>query len=315
MTELTTRASSINRALDQIGDKWCLLILQEVFWGINSFGGILQQTGISRGVLSNRLKWLQDHDCLRRRGGSRHPSYHLTRKSVDLYHNALMAVAWEDRYFDTPEIQAVRLLHRNCGKAFEPVMACSACHAAVDGREVSYSPGPGARRDVRDKKVRRRSSVSVDDVPSKRQVYRNLIELVGDRWTANVIALAFHDLHRFDEFHRELPVATNILADRMRFLVAQDIFEMRPYQQRPLRHEYYLTGKGWDLFPWFLTLLQWGDRWCDPVSAGPPMSLTHTPCDQPLIGQVVCDQCGDEVRPNEVDFTIRSMEHYAAAGS
>lgn len=315
MSELRTRASSINRALDQIGDKWCFLILQEVFWNVNSFGGILQETGISRGVLSNRLKWLQDHDCLQRRDGSRHPGYHLTRKSVDLYHNALMAVAWEDRYFDTPEIQTVRLVHRNCGKTFEPVMACSACHAAVDGREVSYRPGPGARQDVRDKKVRRRSSVSVDDVPSKRQVYRNLIELVGDRWTANVIALAFHDLHRFDEFHRELPVATNILADRMRFLVAQGIFEMRPYQQRPLRHEYHLTAKGWDLFPWFLTLLQWGDRWCDPSGAGPPMSLTHTPCDKPLIGQVVCDQCGDEVRPNEVDFTIRSMAHYAAAGS
>ena len=36
MQALTTRASSINRALDQIGDKWCLLIIQEVFWGINT---------------------------------------------------------------------------------------------------------------------------------------------------------------------------------------------------------------------------------------------------------------------------------------
>lgn len=313
MTELTTRASSINRALDQIGDKWCLLILQEVFWGIGSFGGILQETGISRGVLSDRLKWLQDHDCLRRRGGTRHPSYHLTRKSVDLYHNALMAVAWEDRYYDTPDIQAVRLVHRNCGKPFEPRMNCSHCHQAVDGREVHYQPGSGARRDVREKKVRRRSSLSSDAVPSERHVYRNLVNLVGDRWTANVIALAFHDLHRFDEFHRELPVATNILSDRMRFLVEQGIFATRLYQQRPLRQEYFLTDKGWDLFPWFLTILQWGDRWCDPGGAGPPMALTHTACGQPLRGQVVCDQCGDEVRPDEVDFTIRDLEGKAGS--
>ncbi|WP_116366999.1 winged helix-turn-helix transcriptional regulator [Parahaliea mediterranea] len=314
MTELTTRASSINRALDQIGDKWCLLILQEVFWGIHSFGGILQETGISRGVLSDRLKWLQDHDCLRRRGGARHPTYHLTRKSVDLYHNALMAVVWEDRYYDTPDIQAVRLVHRNCGKAFVPRMDCSHCHQAVDGRAVRYQPGPGATRDVRDKKVRRRSSLSADAVPSERHVYRNLVNLVGDRWTANVIALALHGLHRFDEFHRELPVATNILSDRMRFLVEQGIFEQRPYQQRPLRHEYHLTDKGWDLFPWFLTLLQWGDRWCDSSGAGHPMALTHTTCERPLTGQVVCDQCGEEVRAHEVDFTIQGMSPSSAAG-
>ena len=55
--EFTTRASSINRALDQIGDKWCLLIIQEVLWGINSFNEMMAAMGVSRGVLSNRLKW------------------------------------------------------------------------------------------------------------------------------------------------------------------------------------------------------------------------------------------------------------------
>jgi DNA-binding HxlR family transcriptional regulator len=306
MSELTTRASSINRALDQIGDKWCLLILQEVFWGIHSFGGLLQEIGISRGVLSNRLKWLQEHGCLRRRGIGGHPSYHLTRKSVDLYHNALMAVQWEDRYCDTPDIQAVRLTHRSCGRHFKPRMECGHCHREVDGREVSYVPGPGATRDVRDKKVRRRSSLPADAVPSERHVYRNLVGLIGDRWTANVIALAFHHLHRFDEFHRELPVATNILADRMYFLVDQGIFETRPYQERPPRYEYHLTDKGWGLFPWFLSLLQWGDRWCDPTGAGRPMALTHTACEAPLLGRVVCDQCGEEVRAHEVDFSLRT---------
>jgi DNA-binding HxlR family transcriptional regulator len=306
MTELTTRASSINRALDQIGDKWCLLILQEVFWGINTFSGILQATGISRGVLSDRLKWLQDHHCLRRRGTGRGTSYHLTRKSVDLYHNALMAVVWENRYFDTPAIQAVHLVHRNCGKAFTPRMECARCHQEVDGRQVEYHPGPGATRDVRDKKVRRRSSLSVDDVPSARSVYRNLINLVGDRWTANIIALAFHRLHRFEEFHQALPVATNILSDRMRFLVKQGIFDTRRYRERPPRHEYHLTDKGWDLFPWFLSLLQWGDRWCDPAGAGRPMCLQHTACGEPLLGRVVCSSCDGELHAHEVSFTIQA---------
>lgn len=304
MTELTTRASSINRALDEIGDKWCFLILQEVFWGVHSFGELLQETGISRGVLSNRLRWLQERGCLRKRGPGRNTAYHLTRKSVDLYHNALMAVAWEDRFFGTPEIRSVRLRHNNCGRAFTPRMECSHCHGDVEGRDVEYTPGSGATRDVRDKKVRRRSSLSVDAVPGERALYRNLIHLVGDRWTANVIALGFHHLHRFDEFHRELPVATNILADRMRFLVEEGIFETRRYQERPVRYDYHLTEKGWGLFPWFLTLLQWGDKWCDPTGAGRPMDLTHTHCGERLVGRVVCDQCGEELDAQSVSFTL-----------
>ncbi len=94
---METRASSLNRALDQIGDRWSLLIVGDVLWGMHSFGELLAATGISRGVLTNRLKWLESIDCLQRRypeGNLRRPSYHMTRKSVDLYDFALMWLAW-----------------------------------------------------------------------------------------------------------------------------------------------------------------------------------------------------------------------------
>jgi DNA-binding HxlR family transcriptional regulator len=57
---------------------------------------------------------------------------------------------------------------------------------------------------VREKKVRRRSSISIMAVPSERALCRNLIHTVGDRWTTSVIALSFHGLTRFEQFHREL---------------------------------------------------------------------------------------------------------------
>ena len=62
MEQMITRASSINRALDQIGDKWCLLIIQEVFWGINTFSEMRITIGASNGVLADRLKWLVSID-------------------------------------------------------------------------------------------------------------------------------------------------------------------------------------------------------------------------------------------------------------
>jgi DNA-binding HxlR family transcriptional regulator len=303
----TTRASSINRALDQIGDKWCLLIIQEVLWGINSFNEMMEAMGVSRGVLSNRLKWLQQIDCLRREedtAGSRRPRYHLTSKSVDLYDSALMAIAWERAWYQTPELDRVELVHLNCGTAFSPEMRCADCDELVCADDAGYSPGPGATRDLREKKVRRRSSISIGEIPSKRALYKNLINVVGDRWTSNVIALSYHGFTRFDQFHQELPVATNILSDRLKFLVEEGIFEQVAYQQRPQRFEYHLTDKGKGLFPWFLTLLQWGDRWCDPEGLGQPMVVTHRPCGNPLRAEVRCDQCGGVLRAHEVRFDL-----------
>lgn len=304
---LHTRASSITRALDQVGDKWCLLIIQEVFWGINTFSGMLEATGVSRGVLSDRLKWLQQIGCLRKESrvaGQSSGAYHLTKKSMALHATAMMAVEWERKYYRTPELDPLRLIHTDCGKVFNPTMLCDHCEQPVSGREVSFAPGPGATRDEREKKVRRRSSISAAAVPSPRSVYRNLVNIVGDRWTANVIALAYHGHARFDQFHRELPVATNILSDRLKFLEQQGIFGSRAYQQRPRRFEYYLTDKGWDLFPYFLTLLQWGDRWCDPENRGAPMVVTHTLCGERLFGRVSCNQCGDRIEPFTVTMDL-----------
>ena len=317
MGKLITRASSINRALDQVGDKWCLLILQEVFWGINSFNDMLAATGVSKGVLADRLKWLQAVDCLHRKpdeNGGKRMRYHLTRKSVELYDSALMAVAWERRFFNTRELDEITLRHQTCGHAFQPQLRCRACGDEVRVNAVSYQPGPGATGDERDKKVRRRSSLPVQNVPSRRSLYKNLINIVGDRWTANVIALSFHGLTRFDEFHRELPVATNILSDRLKFLVEEGVFSQVAYQQRPLRYEYRLTDKGEALFPWFLTLLQWGDRWCSPDGRGRPMHLTHVSCGQALVAQVQCSACGGVLTAHEVDFELGPGAAIPSAG-
>jgi len=140
-------------------------------------------------------------------------------------------------------------------------------------------------------------------VPSERALYLNLINIVGDRWTSNLIALAYHGLVRFEQFHRELPVATNILSDRLKLLVEAGVFAPLAYQQRPLRHEYHLTDKGRDLFPWFLSLQQWGDAWCDPQGRGKPMLLRHCVCGTDLVGEVRCSECGDALRAHDVQFS------------
>ena len=299
---MQTRASSINRALDQIGDKWSLLLIGEVLWGVNTFGELLEATGMSRGVLSDRLKWLEKVDCLKKvyaDGNTRRPVYHMTRKSVDLYDTALMSLNFERQFFSEPELDSIELHHLDCQKTFKPVLACKHCGGEVFSKDISYHDGPGATRDLRKMKVRRKSSKSIKDVPATNRAYTNLIHLIGDPWTANLIALSYHGIERFDDFNRELPIATNVLTDRLKFLVEEGVFDTIPYKKRPLRVNYSLTEKGKALFPFFQTLLQWGDRWCSD-SSGPPIVLTHTVCGEVLEAEVRCDQCDQHLIAHRV---------------
>jgi len=55
-------------------------------------------------------------------------------------------------------------------------------------------------------------------------------------------------------------IATNILADRLKKLLASGIVEMRPDRGDGRRRNYRLTQKGIDLAPVLLELLIWGAR-------------------------------------------------------
>ena len=70
-----------------------------------------------------------------------------------------------------------------------------------------------------------------------------------------------------------------------------------------MRHAYQLTDKGRDLFPWFLALLQWGDKWCDPDGRGRPMLIKHS-CGKSLDAEVRCNQCCEHLKAHEVEYTL-----------
>lgn len=86
------------------------------------------------------------------------------------------------------------------------------------------------------------------------------LELVGDRWTWLIVRDAFLGMKRFAEFRASLGIAPNVLADRLRRLVDEDILERVPYGEHSERFEYVLTAKGADLFVALNALRQWGDR-------------------------------------------------------
>jgi DNA-binding HxlR family transcriptional regulator len=106
------------------------------------------------------------------------------------------------------------------------------------------------------------------------------LELIGDRHTVLILREAFVGERRFDRMQRHTGVARNILSDRLNKLVAFGILTRRPYQERPVRHEYVLTEKGLDLYPVLVGLMQWGERHGGGATVEPHLA---------------CPECGEAV--------------------
>ena len=122
---------------------------------------------------------------------------------------------------------------------------------------------------------------SLADAPCP--IARGLDE-VGEWWSILILRDAFRGLTRFDEFQRSIGLATNMLARRLETLVDAGLLERHPYQERPVRHEYRLTGKGRDFLPVVVALAAWGSRWVLPEGAFRFVSAeTGRPVDPVLI--------------------------------
>jgi DNA-binding HxlR family transcriptional regulator len=124
------------------------------------------------------------------------------------------------------------------------------------------------------------------------------LEVVGEWWTFLVVRDLFLGVHRFDDIQRRLGISRNVLTERLDHLVTHGVVERRPYQERPLRHEYVLTDKGRSLWPVLSALREWGDQWAAPD--GPPVEVVHRDCGGHPRVEHVCPVCGEVVRLGEV---------------
>lgn len=84
------------------------------------------------------------------------------------------------------------------------------------------------------------------------------VDLVGDKWSLLIIRDAFDGIRRFGQFQRNLGVAKNILADRLRSLVDTGVLSVEPASDGSAYREYVLTKRGEDLFDLVVSLRQWG---------------------------------------------------------
>lgn len=126
------------------------------------------------------------------------------------------------------------------------------------------------------------------------------LDIVSDAWAFLIIREAFFGTQTFEAFRSALGIPRATLTNRLKKLTQLAIFrQVAPGASQ--RKEYRLTKMGFDLYPSFIALMQFGDRW---LAGGKPAPLTlvHVGCGCDSHPFVACSHCGEGVNPRDVKF-------------
>jgi DNA-binding HxlR family transcriptional regulator len=146
-----SRACSVARTVEVLGDRWTLLVLRDIFNGIRRFDELGEHLGVARDVLTKRLSTLVDEGLVHRvpyrePGARTRYEYRLTDAGRDLRPVLLALIAWGDRYRADPDGPPAQLLHAECGTPVRVHVRCEAGHEIDSRTRLAALPGPGSRR-------------------------------------------------------------------------------------------------------------------------------------------------------------------------
>lgn|GEM_PF-521664 len=138
-TALAHHPCSIARTLDVVGEWWTPLILRDVAYGVQRFGEIQQDLGISANVLSDRLDGLVREGILERHLYQQRPErheYRLTEKGAELVPALLALMRWGDRWQWLDGSGPVRVEHADCGHEVSVEVRCQHCERELEVGEL-----------------------------------------------------------------------------------------------------------------------------------------------------------------------------------
>lgn len=123
-------------ALDHVGDRWSLLVVEALLDGPRRFGEIGSALpGIAPNILTDRLRRLEHSGIVRATPYSTRPprmAYALTADGRELAGALRLLADWGARH--AADADAIR--HATCGTALEARWWCPTCARAVDGSEA-----------------------------------------------------------------------------------------------------------------------------------------------------------------------------------
>jgi DNA-binding HxlR family transcriptional regulator len=129
--------SPLDEALQRVGDRWTLLVVEALLAGPRRFGELLQALeGLAPNILSRRLKALEGDGLVAATAYSQRPyrvAYALTSEGAELAGALRLLAQWGAQHAG-PE--AAPLHHATCGTPVEARWWCPTCARQVDDDEA-----------------------------------------------------------------------------------------------------------------------------------------------------------------------------------
>lgn len=86
--------------------------------------------------------------------------------------------------------------------------------------------------------------------------------LIGKRWTGMIIRILMDSKARFSDLENAIPnLSGRMLAERLKELEHEDIVQRTVYSEIPVRIEYGLTSKGYELAQALNSVQRWAEKW------------------------------------------------------
>lgn len=139
---------SVAGAMELIGDRWALLIIRDLFFGLTRYDEFQTSLGIPAATLSSRLKHLLDSGIVEKVRYQKRPprdEYRLTAKGRDLWKVSVALREWGDKW-DATGLGAptVRMIDKDTGRPVNLALVDDTTGQIVPPSRTELVPGPAA---------------------------------------------------------------------------------------------------------------------------------------------------------------------------
>ena len=94
--------------------------------------------------------------------------------------------------------------------------------------------------------------------------FETAFDLLGKKWTGLIIMVLMKGPSRFCEIRDVIPeLSDRMLTERFKELEKLGVLKRSVYPETPVRIEYELTEKGFDLKSTFDEIQKWSDKWIE----------------------------------------------------